>query len=130
MNKQLLQALSVFMDQADSAYQSDQYEHLNKAFEHLNKLYEELADKTDVEELAEEVIQNQKTKRLMKILDEIEDRKATIKECSDEISKVDGDSDLFQINKKEFRMRTVTIFNQREIIKLLESYILIDSDIA
>ncbi len=130
MKNQLLQSLSAFMDQADHAYQSDQYEHLNKAFEHLNKLYEELSDKTDVEELAEEVIQDQKTKRLMKILDEVGDRKATIEECSDEISKVEGDSDLFQINKKEFRMRTVTIFNQREIIKLLESYILIDSDIA
>ena len=130
MTKQLLQSLSVFMDQADPAYQSDQYQHLNKAFEHLNRLYEELTDQTDVEELVEEVIQDQKTKRLMKILDEIEDRKATIKECYDEISKVEGDSDLLQINKKEFRMRTVTIFNQREIIKLLESYILIDSDIA
>ena len=82
MNNQLLQALSLFMDQADHAYQSDQYEHLNKAFEHLNKLYEELSDQTDVEELAEEVIQDQKTKRLMKILDEIEDRKATIKAVS------------------------------------------------
>ena len=130
MNNQLLQALSVFMDQTDSAYQSDEYKHLNMAFEHLNKLYEELADKTDVEELVEEVIQDRKTKRLMKILDEIEDRKATIKDCSDKISKVDGDSDLFQINKKEFRRRTVTIFNQHEIIKLLESYILIDSDIV
>ena len=130
MNKQLLQALSVFMDQTDAAYQSDEYQHLNKAFEHLNKLYEELADQTDVEELVEEVIQDRKTKRLMKILDEIEDRKATIKECSDEISKIEEDSNLFQINKKEFQMRTVTLYNQSKIIKLLESYILIDSDLA
>lgn len=116
MNNQLLQALSLFMDQTDSAYQSDQYQHLNKAFEHLNKLYEELADQTDVEELVQEVILDQKTKRLMNILDEVEEHKSTIKNIKEK-------------TMIDVRMKTV-ITNQREIIELLEYYILIDSNLA
>ena len=116
MNNQLLQALSVFMDQADSAYQSDQYQHLNMAFEHLNKLYEELADQTDVEELVEEVILDQKTKRLMNILDEVEQHKSAIKNIKEKTT-------------VDVRMKTI-IKNQREIIQLLEYYILIDSNLA
>ena len=114
MNNQLLQSLSAFMDQADHAYQSDQYEHLNKAFKHLNKLYEELADKTDVEELAEEVIQDRKTKDLMKILDEVQERKLAIKN-------IIFDNAL---------SKDLTIAHQEQIIRLLQSYILIDSNIA
>lgn len=43
----LYQALSTFMKEADTAYQSDKYPELNKAFEHLNDLYERLSDEAD-----------------------------------------------------------------------------------
>ncbi len=43
----LYQALSAFMQEADTAYQSDKYPELNKAFEHLNDLYERLSDEAD-----------------------------------------------------------------------------------
>ena len=43
----LYQALSTFMQEADTAYQSDKYPELNKAFEHLNDLYERLSDDAD-----------------------------------------------------------------------------------
>jgi hypothetical protein len=112
----LFKSLSTFMDEADLAYQSDQYEHLNKAFIHLNKLYDQLADQTDVERLAEQVIQDRKTKDLMKILDEIEQRKSAIKNIEE---------DTFSHVSKD-----LAIAHQEEIIRLLQSYILIDSNLA
>ena len=116
MDNQLFQALSDFMDKADQAYQSDAYKHLNNAFKHLNKLYEQLADQTDVEELVSEVIQDQKTKRLMYILDSIGEHKSAIKNIKENTI-------------CDVQMQTL-IHNQREIIQLLEYYILIDSDLA
>tara|TARA_B100000214_G_scaffold348131_1_gene299988 strand:- start:2352 stop:2714 length:363 start_codon:yes stop_codon:yes gene_type:complete len=116
----LFKSLSTFMDEADLAYQSDQYENLNKAFIHLNKLYEELADKTDVEELAEEVILDQKTKRLMNILDKVEQRKLAIENIKDR--------DEERIYHCNVSMKSV-ISQQSEVIRLLENYILIDSNL-
>jgi hypothetical protein len=43
----LYQALSTFMQEADTAYQSNKYPELNNAFEHLNDLYERLSDEAD-----------------------------------------------------------------------------------
>lgn len=42
--KALLEELGKFMDSADNALQSNEYEELNKAFHHLNDLYERLQD--------------------------------------------------------------------------------------
>ncbi len=42
--KALLKELGKFMESADDALQSNEYEELNKAFNHLNDLYERLLD--------------------------------------------------------------------------------------
>lgn len=43
----LFQALSTFMSEADTAYQSDKHPELIAAFDHLNALYERLSDEVD-----------------------------------------------------------------------------------
>ena len=43
----LYQALSTFMNEADTAYQSHNHPELNEAFDHLNALYERLSDEHD-----------------------------------------------------------------------------------
>ena len=111
MSKQLYDALHIFMDEADYAYQSNKYSDLNKAFPHLNRLYERLHDEqqiSDIDDLVDEVKEEMKTKKLHKILDSIETHKKNIKESTNNESIIES---------------------QKMIIKLLESYILINNDL-
>ena len=111
MTNNLFKQLSKFMDIADEAYQQDQYADLNKAFPYLNNLYEVLQDQnipSDVEKLVDEVLEEQKHRKLHTILDEIEKHKRDILETTDQTS---------------------MIVSQGKIIELLQKYILIDSDI-
>mgnify|MGYP003133174386 CR=1 FL=1 len=112
MSKQLYEALHTFMDVADDAYQSNKYINLNKAFQYLNPLYERLHDEqhiTDIDELVDDVMKSRKIKSLNKILDDIEIHKKNIKTSTN---------------------NDCIIEDQKMIIKLLESYILIDNDLA
>ena len=111
MTNNLFKQLSKFMDIADEAYQQDQYSDLNKAFPHLNNLYEVLQDQnipSDVEQVVDEVLEEQKYRKLHTILDEIEKHKKDILESDN---------------------KTSIIQSQGKIIELLQKYILIDSDI-
>ena len=111
MTKQLINSLSNFMEVADPEYQQGTYESLNKAFPHLNNLYERLLDEShvsDFEKLAMDVIEEQKQNKLHSILDQIEKHKKDILESTN---------------------KTSTIESQSQMIRLLQQYILIDSDI-